>query len=180
MEEIWKSVKGYEGLYEVSNLGRVRSLPRTDALGRPVKGGIMKARPQKGGYMQIHLRDKNAKRKAHTVHRLVGMAFVQGYKEGLDINHKNEKRADNRADNLEWCTRAYNLNYNGCHERSIANHKQARAVIQMDCDGGILNEYASIVQAGKAVGIDPNLIGHVCRCRPHYHTAAGYRWKYKE
>ena len=106
MEEIWKDIDGYEGKYQVSDLGRVRSMPRValDTKGRrqQVKGIILKPNDRKG-YDSVRLRD-NGRYDVFSVHRLVGMAFVPGYFDGAVINHKDENPKNNRADNLEWVT----------------------------------------------------------------------------
>ena len=100
MEEIWKPIKDYEGLYLVSNMGRVMNC-RT--------GRILKDYYHKG-YRRVDL-FKNGKRKHWRVHRLVAMAFVDGYKEGLVVNHINEDKSCNVWFNLEWVTQGYNIRY---------------------------------------------------------------------
>ena len=99
MNETWKDIPGYEGLYQVSNLGRIKRFLKTSE--RIISGEIV------FGYVQVALY-KNGKRKMKRVHQLVAEAFIQnpnGYK---SINHKDWNRGNNAADNLEWCTQAYN------------------------------------------------------------------------
>ena len=103
-EEIFKDIEGYEGLYKVSNMGNVKSL-------KYGKERILKAGKNRGGYLYVFLY-KDGKAKNYTVHKLVGNAFLsnpQGYKE---LNHKDEDKTNNNADNLEWCSRSYNCSYN--------------------------------------------------------------------
>lgn len=115
--EEWRPVKGFEGLYEVSNLGRVRSLDRvivrSDGRSCIKHGQMLNLTPNIGrrGYLRVALSKGNKQYKHFEVHRLVALHFVDGYKPGMVVNHKNEIKTDNRADNLEWCTYKYNLNY---------------------------------------------------------------------
>lgn len=113
--EVWKDINGYTGLYQVSNLGRVRSLDRR-VFNRGnnaycfKKGIIIKPTKDNGGYLYVGLHDsKSLKTTSVKVHRLVCFAFCEGYEEGLEVNHKNGIRDDNRADNLEWVTRSRNI-----------------------------------------------------------------------
>lgn len=106
MEEIWKDIQGYEGLYMVSNLGRVKSLNYR----RSGKESILKYNIEKNGYLSVALyKDKKIKR--HKIHRLVALAFVDGYEEGLVVNHKDENKKNNTWTNLEWVTSQYNVQY---------------------------------------------------------------------
>ena len=113
--EIWKDVQGFEGRYQVSNMGRVRSLDRTsiDKAGRIhyARGMLLKDSLNDRGYYRVSLSDGHRNYTHYEVHRLVALHFVPGYKKGLVVNHKNEIKTDNRAENLEWCTYQYNLNY---------------------------------------------------------------------
>lgn len=192
MEEIWKDIEGYDGIYQVSNLGRIRSLDRNvPALCAKTgtirdyfrKGKMMKLRPINtgAGYMVVTLKDND--RKAHTelVHRLVARAFVQGYFDGADVNHRDENKANNRADNLEWCNRQYNINYGTGKWR---RHKfNERAVEQLTADGQHVATYKNIADAARAVGCDPSSISAVCKGRhgtKNCLTAKGYRWRYTD
>lgn len=102
--EEWRPVKGYEGPYEVSNLGRVRNVQKNRIL----------CQSTVNGYKQVSLYI-GGKTITSGVHRLVAFAFCEGYFEGAVVNHKNEIRDDNRPENLEWCTRSYNAKYNDAH-----------------------------------------------------------------
>lgn len=95
--EIWKPIAGYEGMYEISNFGRVKSIPRNGTF-----GGIMNQSPDKDGYMRITLQ-KNKKQKRYGVHRLVAMAFIENDNPTGKplVNHKDFNRANNCVDNLE-------------------------------------------------------------------------------
>ena len=110
MKEIWKDIPGYEGMYQVSNLGRVKSLGRASEIGRNLKTKILKQTAEDKGYMKVGLR-KNNKIRTVRVHRLVAEAFV-GNPQGLpEVNHKDENKANNTYTNLEWCTTKYNCGY---------------------------------------------------------------------
>jgi hypothetical protein len=101
-EEIWKDIERYEGLYQVSNLGRVKSLSRLDTLGRKVKGCILKFLLHSGGYTQVTLYRCGAKK--FFIHRLTALAFIPNFDNKSEINHKNGIKVDNRVENLEWAT----------------------------------------------------------------------------
>jgi hypothetical protein len=123
MEEIWKDIEDYEGLYQVSNLGRVKSMLRKvpHLCGyRTIPERIIKASVSSTtGYMIISL-CKNSTYKLYLVHRLVAEAFIPNPDKLPYVNHKNEIRIDNRADNLEWCTPNYNIEYSHVREKSIS------------------------------------------------------------
>lgn len=110
MQEVWKDIEGYEGIYKISNYGRVKSLERKDCLGRIIKEKILKLREDKDGYLLITLH-KNKKVKTFKVHRLVAEAFITNPNNYPIINHKDENPSNNHASNLEWCTQKYNCNY---------------------------------------------------------------------
>ena len=110
--EIWKDIPEYEGLYQVSTFGRVKSLPRNGA-----KGGILKsAKKKQKNYLSVIL-SKNNKRKNILVHRLVALAFIPNPENLPYINHKDENPSNNYVNNLEWCTHEYNVNYGTRNER---------------------------------------------------------------
>ena len=110
MKEKWKPIVGYEGLYEVSNMGRVRSLDHVDRLGRVIKGKLRKEQKSSNGYRQVCL-SKNGQHKIALIHRLVASAFIDNPKRLPEVNHIDENKTNNIASNLEWCTRKYNNQY---------------------------------------------------------------------
>lgn len=177
MEEIWKDIKGFEGRYQVSNMGRVRSLERlnTDKRGRihHVKGMILKdSLNTKKGYYRVSLSDGHRNYTHYEVHRLVALHFVPGYKEGLVVNHKNEIKTDNRAENLEWCTYQYNLNYS-----DVIAWKR-KPVYQYTMDGDFVAKHKCCADIEKTMGTYQGAMVHVMY---ESKTGAwkGYRWSFE-
>ena len=109
--EVWKDIKGYEGVYQVSNLGRVRSLDRINAKGAKINGVILKQHDSGNGYLYVTLSEGSRKNKRnHYVHRLIATHFIEESKtEGKEVNHKDGDKTNNRVDNLEWVTHAKNI-----------------------------------------------------------------------
>lgn len=178
MEEIWKDIQGFEGKYQVSNLGRVRSLDRTtiDKLGRihHTKGMILKDSLNKGrGYYRVSLSDGHRNYTHYEVHRLVAIHFVSGYKEGLVVNHKNKIKTDNRVENLEWCTVQYNLNYS-----DVVAWKR-KPVYQYDMDGNFIAKHKCCAEVEKMLGVYQGAMVHVM-----YESKTmlwkGYRWSFEQ
>ena len=170
MEEIWKDIEGYEGLYQVSNMGRVRSLRKNIIL----REGISR------GYSVLNL-SKNGKPLTKKVHRLVANAFIPNPDNLPQVNHKDENKLNNCADNLEWCTQEYNLNYGtGNKKRGLSNTngKLSKPVCQYSKDGCFIKEWKSIMDVERMTGYD---CGHISACcRNIRKTAYKYIWKYKK
>ena len=167
--EIWKEIPNYEG-YQVSNLGRVKSLERIDALGHRLKEKILK--PQLDGrYYQVVLCKQSIK-KTYRVHRLVWEAFNGQIPEGLQVNHINEVKTDNRLSNLNLMTAKENTNWGSRNERI------SKAVLQFTLDNIFVKEYPSTMQVARELGFSCGNIVNCCKGR--YKTAYGYIWRYKE
>lgn len=118
--EIWKDIKGYEGYYQVSNFGRVKSIERDIPHGNRIihlHSKILKNRYDAGGYIRISL-CKNGVQKSFALHRLVAEHFIPNPNNLPQINHKDENKENNNVDNLEWCTPKYNTNYGTRTERA--------------------------------------------------------------
>ncbi len=179
--EIWKPIPGYPQ-YEVSNMGRVKRLPGYQNSGRgPAyhKGGILVPRPRKAGYLGVGLFYKN-KGKYYQIHRLVAMAFIPNPNNYPHVNHKDENPANNRADNLEWCTPKYNNNYGTKRARLSISHtdnpKQLKPVIQFTIDGALVKEYPSIKEAARVTGLCKNGISSCCNGRST--NCGGFQWRF--
>lgn len=183
MEEIWKPVVGYEGFYEVSNIGRVRSLSRivecNDGRKRKLKTRILRQSCAPSGYYMVTLH-KNGKQKSGLVHRLVCEAFIPNPLVKDEVNHKDENSKNNNATNLEWVTTKENNNYGTRKERArkAIVEVQGRAVRQLSRDGELVAEYESLSAACNATGTH---VANITKCaKGIYKTAGGYIWKYKD
>jgi hypothetical protein len=179
LEIRWMPVKGYEGLYEVSSDGRLRSLNYRGVKGRV---GEISSYPDSDGYLQVRLW-KDQKPRYRKVHRLVAEAFIPNPHEFPQINHKDEGKANNSIDNLEWCTARYNVNYGTRNERSKEsiskanlNGKLSKAVIAVN-PHTLETTYCfpSAREAGRN-GFDPSSISHCCNGKLKTHK--GLYWRY--
>ena len=198
MNEIWRDIKGYEGMYMVSNHGRVRSIDRISC-GARFKGRVLKqtviGRGYKtgDGYLRVSLH-YGKRLKGFLVHRLVAEAFIDNTDNKPFVNHKDGNKKNNSAGNLEWCTAKENTRHanknnliNHRTEKNIAQAKinvqkcymdRIRPVIQKDREGNTIAEYRSLAEAGRMTGINRRTIGECAR--GHFRTAGGYKWEYKK
>ena len=172
----WKDIEGFEGLYQISNSGEVKSVERLkrNNLGfQTVNERIRKLSKDKDGYLQICL-SKNSRHYIKKIHRLVAEAFIPNPNNLPVINHKNEDKQDNRVENLEWCTIKYNTNYgNGIRKMAIT---QGRPVIQLN-NGNVVEEFYSTQEASRQTGVPQANIYKVCVGERK--TAGGYEWRFK-
>lgn len=177
-KEEWRQIKDFEGLYEVSNFGRVRNL---ESYNWPQS--IKSQRFPKNGYLLVSLWKNNKERKA-LVHRLVAIAFIPNPKKKKTVNHKRGVRTDNRAHQLEWATMGENSSHSfrelGRRSSFSGLHGSksyvARPVLQFTKEGDFVAKHETVTDAGKAVGCGPTGISAACRGR--YKTAKGFKWKY--
>ena len=172
--EIWKDIEGYEGLYMVSNFGRIKSLHRN--------GKIMRLYNSTYGYLRVHL-SKNKEGKHYFVHRLVAKAFIPNDNNFPIINHKDENKKNNSVDNLEWCNYQYNNTYNSLVERrrlktdyELIAQKLSKKVFQYTKDGELVKIWNSTAECGRN-GYFQNAIANCCngKCKTH----KGYIWSYE-
>lgn len=187
MKEIWKDIKSYEGLYQVSNLGRVRSLDKLDSWGRKVKGKILKPKKEKKGYLRVTLH-KNGIPEYFKVHRLVAVNFINNTHNFPEVNHIDENKENNRVDNLEWCTTRYNCCYGTRIDRMLKTRGQERKkpyikkgrckyrnIIQLDKDNNKIRTFNNASDVEDKLKIDRGLL---YRClRGESLTCGGFKWE---
>ena len=155
-----KDIAGYEGLYAVTSCGKVWSY-RNEKFLTPFT--------DKDGYLHVNLH-KDDKMKKYKVHRLVAAAYIPNPDNLPQVNHKDENKANNCLQNLEWCDCKYNINY-GTHNKKVSNSLK-KAILQYDLDGNFIREWASARDVGKEVRSN---IGYCLRGRNK--TAYGFVWK---
>ena len=164
--EIWKDIEGYDGMYQVSNLGRVKSFKQG-------KERIMKPVYDTYGYLQVGL-SKNGKQKFCSIHRLVAQAFIPNPDNLPEINHKDENKENNSVENLEWCDKKYNNNY-GTRNQRVAE-KLSKPVFQYTKDGKFVREWKSTKDVQRNLGYYHSLISECCNGKRK--SAYGFLWKY--
>ena len=198
MEEIWKDISEYTGKYQVSNLGRVKSL-NYNHTGKPK---VLKAAKASSGYLMVVLWNELGCHHKN-IHRLVAETFLPNPNNLSQVNHKDENKTNNtiflnddgtinyEKSNLEWCTPEYNYSYGTKGKRTsialIDNPLICRPIYQISKSGEIINEFPSISAAARAVGCKQALINRACcdneRKSDYTHrqySSHGYIWKYKE
>lgn len=177
--EVWKDIVGYEDFYQVSNLGRVKSLDRIIPFGKFTKRvkGKMLSQPLCCGYCEISLgRAKNGRRNKQKVHRLVAEAFIPNPNNYPIINHKNEVKTDNRVENIEWCSYSYNLNYGT--RKGWQRRINGVPICQYTKEGQFVKRYASIIEAAEMnPPADSSNIYHCCNRETP--SCVGYVWRYE-
>lgn len=173
MKEIWKEIPGYEGLYEASNLGRIRNR----------KGKILKPNSRICCGLErwsAHL-CKNGVERSLSWGRCIYSAFNGPIPEGLEVNHIDERPENNNLDNLNLLTRKENLNWGTVKERrglTNTNGKSSKAVMQYGIDGTFIKEYPSTKEVKRQTGYNCGCISNVCTGKRK--TAFGYIWRYKD
>lgn len=172
----WKNIEGYDGLYQVSDTGEIRSVDaviqvhnsRTKPYSYVRKGCVLKQRKQNCGYNIVKL-SKNGKMSAYTVHRIVAETFIPNPKGYSEVNHKNGIKTDNNKSNLEWCSRNDNIRHS--YQEKIRKHWNRRKVMCVETK----EIFESIKDAGVAKGVNPKCICHVLAGRNK--IAGGYKWQ---
>lgn len=159
--EQWRDIEGYEGLYQVSNEGRVRSLDKivSSKCGSKSlrKGKIMKPHIADNGYLRVILQN-NGVIKNYPLHYLVIKTFIGEKPEGMQINHKDENKLNNSVENLEYCTPKYNCNYG--NRNRVLSYKNSRAVAAFDKNGEMVCKFKSALEA-ENLGYNS---GHISSC----------------
>ena len=168
--ENWLPVEGYEN-YEVSDFGRVRSMKNgKKRILKPADNGI--------GYLQVGL-SKEGKKKFFSVHRLVAVTFVPNMFNLNEVNHINEDKTDNRAENLMWCDRKENINYGSRNQRASetnTNGKLSKPLLQFSKSGEFIREWPSAHEVERVLGFLQGGISQCClgKCKSY----KGFVWKY--
>ena len=200
MEE-WRDIEGFEGLYQVSNTGKVKSLNYR----RTGKEKILKAYPNGHDYLQVKLH-KDGKKKSCRVNRLVAQAFIPNPDNLPEVNHKDEDKTNNCVENLEWCSKLYNINYGTGRKRSAEKlrgrkhseehnkkvaeklrgrkqteehiKKRSKPVIGINKISGLIIEFPSLMEAERCTGISN---GNICTClKGKRKLAGGFYWHYAD
>ena len=180
--EVWKDVVGFDGRYQVSNKGDIRSVARKDSIGRKIGGRTLKQRHHKNGYLIVTL-CKNGTMETKSAHRIVAEAFIPNPNDFPEVNHIDEVKDNNILSNLEWCTRKYNANFGTAIER--ATQTQSKKIRAVNVETGEVitfnstreardKGYSSASQACRGVHKSSNgtLIGDG-------HLYKGHKWAYE-
>lgn len=183
LNEVWKDIKDYEGYYQVSNFGRVKSMNRIiehARLGKQTLKEKIMSIAFDGNYNFVGLR-KNGTVKYVTIHRLVAEAFIPNPNNLPCVNHKDEDKTNNCVDNLEWCDYKYNANYGTKSKRlsvsQLNDSTKSKAVIQFDMNGNFVKEWPSLAEIKRILNISKSCISYVCDGR--YKSSHNYLWKWK-
>ena len=197
MKEEWRGIKGYEGRYQISSFGRVKSLK--DRYGN-YREKILKPSKNSQGYLYVILH-KNSKVKSFRVHRLVALHFIENPNNYKEVNHKDENKENNKVDNLEWCAHYYNMNY-GTRNKRLSEKLKGRELteehkknLSISCKGSknprarkvkcitTGKEFDTVKEAGEYYSINKSNITACCRgkrnyCGKHPVTGEKLKWKY--
>ena len=166
--EIWHDIEGYEGLYQISNKGRVKSLKCGKE--RTLRPGI-----KSSGYLKVVL-CKNGMVKQFQLHRLVANAFIPNLDNKPQVNHLDENKLNNCVDNLQWATAKENINHGTRNER--AGYSRSKPILQYSKSGYFIREWKGASEVERVLGIANSHI--IACCKGNRKSAGGFVWKYKE
>ena len=172
MQEIWKDIKGYQGLYQVSNLGRIKSIKRNI---------FLKAHTNSKGYLVVSL-SKNNSLSTYRIHRLVAETFIPNLENKPQVNHINGIKSDNRIDNLEWCTNSENQKHafkNGLQKSVVGNsNPNSKEILQFSLSGQLIKKWDSLYDIYNTLGISRSSIWRCCTGK--YKKSHNFIWKYNK
>lgn len=183
-EEIWRPVVGYEGLYEVSNFSRVKALSRKRVVHRNGKV-FTQSFPEKvlvpllGSNGRYHYSlHKDGKQKCVSRATIVARAWVEGYKDGYEVNHIDENTQNDSIENLEWCSHLYNMRYGTRKKRAISKMiaTKGKKVVAKDKNGEIIDEFPTIAEACRKYGCASSNISKCCSRK--IKSLVGLKWEY--
>lgn len=186
MSEVWRPIEGYEGIYEVSSYGRVRSMERDVSfyingtlVTHPKPSVIRKTKMERKGYLRLNL-CKDGVKKFYSVHRLVAKAFIPNPHNLPQVNHKDENKLNNHVDNLEWCTCEENAKYGTRNERIYRNGGGSRhkAIGKYDEHGKLIATYESIRKAAIANKVSPSAVSLSAHKIPKAERVFGYFYRF--
>lgn len=176
MEEVWKDIPGYEGLYQASNIGRIRGVDRyigyKNGRKRLWKGQIKTQRLDYKGYLRVEI-CKDGTQKTEFVHQLVALAFIPNPDKKPYINHKDGNPQNNNTENLEWCTPRENT----IHSINVLKNG-IKTVNQYDLDGNFIASYPSLIEAERQTGVSRHGISNVAAGRRN--KAGNFKWRLAE
>lgn len=171
--EQWKPVVGFENRYEVSDQGNVRNTTTKQ---------VLRPQARKHGYLAVWLYGKRGNKRAgkqYSVHRIVAEAFVKNPSGYTEVNHIDECKQNNAANNLEWCSRKHNVNYGTTQQRraeKIRNGPRAKAIDQLDLNGNYIRSFPSAAEANRLYGFNRTCICNAIKGKQE--TANGFKWRF--
>lgn len=179
--EVWKDVPNYEGIYKVSNFGRIKMVKRTliDSLGKKINKKEHILKPRTGNRYYMIALYKNGKREDLLLHRLIAQTFIPNPENKPFVNHKDENCFNNCSDNLMWCTQKENMNWGTINERMSKNSKSKRKVNQYDMDGNFIKQWDCMTDFYKSKGLKLKT-GIIECCKGRRQSHMGYKWKYAD
>lgn len=176
--ELWKDIKNFEGLYQVSNYGNIKALEKkiqySDGRIRTYKESLIKLQKNSKGYIIVGL-TKNKIRSTHIVHRLVAETFLNNLDNFNEVNHIDENKNNNYYLNLEWCSRKYNNDYSNITQK--LNNSKKKRVNQLNLDGSFIKTWNGIREASNGLGMKTHK--HIIECcKNRLESCYGYKWTY--